>query len=172
MTLARAISWTVDAVTSAVHTRRAGSRMEGGIVSLRLRLLLLALAGSFMLAGVGPAASATTTPFRADVHDLLLFPGVDLCGSGVIQGFGTVTTTLTFATGERIFTLDSDGSTLRLLLQATGTTGKRINGTWTILGGSGVFAGATGSGELWATPTGAPETSDTAHFRGTITLSA
>ena len=87
-----------------------------------------------------------------------------------IQGFGTVTTTLTFASGERVFTLDSDGSTLRLLLQPTDTTGVRLNGTWTILGGTGVFAGASGTGDLWATGTGAPEFSDAAHFRGTLTL--
>lgn len=75
-------------------------------------------------------------------------------------------------TRPRIFTLDSDGSTLRLLLAPTDTTGVRLNGTWTILGGTGVFAGATGTGELWAIPTGAPEFSDTAHSRGTITLPA
>lgn len=90
-----------------------------------------------MLAGVGPAASATTTPFRASVHDLLFCPGFDLCGAGVIQGFGTVTTTFAFATGERIFTLDSDGSTLRLLLAPTDATGARLNGTYTILEGTG-----------------------------------
>lgn len=141
-------------------------------MSLRLRLLFLALASSFMLAGVGPAASATTTPFRASVHDLLFCPGFDLCGAGVIQGFGTVTTTFAFATGERVFTLDSDGSTLRLLLAPTDTTGVRLNGTYTILGGTGVFAGATGTGAVWAIPTGAPEFSDAGIFRGTITLPA
>ena len=125
-------------------------------MSLRLRLLLLALAGAFMIAAVGPAASATTTPFRANVHDLLFCPGVDLCGSGVIQGFGTATTTFAFATGERIFTLDSDGSTLRLLLAPTDTTGVRLNGTWAILGGTGVFAGATGTASFGRSPPAPP----------------
>ena len=137
---------------------------------LRLRLALLLVALAVTLTSVGPAASSTTEPFRANVHDLLFCPGVDLCGSGVIQGFGTVTTTFSFASGERVFTLDSDGSTLRLLLQPTDTTGSRLNGTWTIVGGTGVFSGASGTGELWAIGTGAPEFSDTAHFRGTITL--
>ena len=137
---------------------------------LRLRLALLLVALVVTLTSVGPAASATTEPFRANVHDLLFCPGVDLCGSGVIQGFGTVTTTFAFASGERVFTLDSDGSILRLLLEPTDTTGSRLNGTWTIIGGTGVFSGASGTGDLWATGTGAPEFSDTAHFRGTITL--
>jgi hypothetical protein len=140
-------------------------------VSRQLRLIPLVLALAVALtSGVGPGASATTTSFRANVHDLLFCPGVDLCGTGVIQGFGTVTTTLTFANGERVFVLDSDGSILRLLLEPTDTTGVRLNGTWTIVGGTGVFSGASGYGTLWATGTGAPELSDTAHFRGTITF--
>jgi hypothetical protein len=116
-------------------------------------------------------ASAATTDFRADVHDTGVCPGVDLCGTGVVQGYGSVTTTLSFATLERVFILDSDGSTLTLLLEPTGTTGERQIGTWTIIGGTGVFAGAEGSGEVWATPTGIPGLSDTAHYRGTITTS-
>ena len=134
-------------------------------MSLRLRSPVLLVVLAVTLTAAGSASSATMMPFRANVHDLLSCPGVDLCGSG-----GTVTTTLTFASGERVFTLDSDGSTLRLLLQPTDTTGVRLNGTWTILGGTGVFAGASGTGDLWATGTGAPEFSDTAHFRGTLTL--
>jgi hypothetical protein len=141
-------------------------------VSLRLRLAVLLAAVLVVptVVAVGPAASATTTPFRANVHDLLFCPGFDLCGSGVIQGFGSVTTTFAFASGERVFVLDSDGSTLRLLLEPTGTTGFRLDGTYTVVGGTGVFAGATGAGVVWATGTGAPELSDTAHFRGTITF--
>ncbi len=119
-------------------------------------------------ATVLPAAAATTTTFSANVHDTGVCPGVDLCGTGVIQGYGTVTTTLTFATGKRVFILNSDGSTLTMLLEPTGTTGVRINATWTIVDGTGVFSGAEGSGELWATPTGVPVASDTAHYRGTI----
>jgi hypothetical protein len=135
---------------------------------LRRSLPLFALIALFIASA---PASAATTEFRADVHDAGVCPDVDLCGTGVIQGYGTVTTTLTFATGERVFILDSDGSTLTLLVEATGTTGSRLTGTWTIISGTGVFAGAEGSGEVWATPTGIPVTSDTAHYRGTITTS-
>src|SRR5215207_9930669 len=138
---------------------------------MRLRRCLPILVLTALLVASAPASAATTV-FRADVHDRGVCPGVDLCGTGVIAGYGTVTTTLTFATGERVFVLDSDGSTLRLLVEATGTTGSRINGTWTIVGGTGVFAGAEGSGEVWATATGVPVTSDTAHYRGTFTTSA
>jgi len=134
----------------------------------RRNLPLLALIALFIVAA---PASAATTAFRAEVHDLGACPGVDLCGTGVIQGYGRATTTLTFATLERVFTLDSDGSTLTLLLEPTGITGTRQNGTWTIIGGTGVFAGAEGSGEVWATATGIPGISDTALYRGTITTS-
>ena len=98
---------------------------------------------------------ATTTHVPRDVDDLLVCPGVDLCGSGVIR-IGTVTTMFAFATGERIFTLDSDGSTLRLLLAPTDTIGVRLNGTWTILGVTGVFAGATGTGSFRRSPPAPP----------------
>jgi hypothetical protein len=130
---------------------------------------------TIFLALVAPAlllvesATAEITTFRANVQDTEVCPGVDLCGTGVIQGFGHVTTTLSFATFERVFVL-ADGSTLRLTLQPTGMTGVRLNGTWLVIGGTGVFASASGSGVLWATPTGLPVTSDTAHFRGTIDI--
>lgn len=138
----------------------------------RLRFGLLLVVASGVLGGGAPgvATSASSAPFRANVHETLVCPGVDLCGTGVIQGYGAVTTTLSFATLERVFTHDSDGSTLRLALVPTGATGMRLDGVWTIVSGTGVFAGASGAGELWATGTGAPELSDTAHYRGVLTL--
>ena len=114
-------------------------------------------------------ASAEPIAFKADVQDSEVCPGVDLCGRGNIQGFGKVTTSLSFATFERVFVL-ADGSTLRLALAPTGFTGVRLDGTWTVVGGTGVFDGASGSGVVRATPTGLPITSDTAHYRGTIEL--
>ena len=133
----------------------------------RVCTVLLALVTPALL--LVESATAETTTFRANVQDNEVCPGVDLCGTGLIQGFGHVTTTLSFATFERVFVL-ANGSTLRLNLQPTGVTSVRLNATWLVIGGTGVFAGASGSGVLWATPTGLPVTSDTAHFRGTIDL--
>jgi hypothetical protein len=48
--------------------------------------------------------------------------------------------------------------------------GSNISGTYAIIGGTGVFAGATGSGSLFAQGTGTPGVTDTSHLRGTITL--
>jgi hypothetical protein len=114
-------------------------------------------------------ASAQPIDFKADVQDSEICPGVDLCGGGVMHGFGKVTTSLSFATFERVFVL-ADGSTLRLALALTGSTGIRLDGTRTVVGSTGVFDGASGSGVVWATPRGLPITSDTAHYRGTIEL--
>jgi hypothetical protein len=96
--------------------------------------------------------------------------GVDLCSKGVVHGFGTATGAFTFSPLERVFTLDSDGSTLRIALAPVDLSPPVLTGTWTVIGGTGVFAGATGSGMIWATVTGVAGPSDTAHYRGTITL--
>jgi hypothetical protein len=135
---------------------------------MRRTLCLLALAS---LALVVPAGATTTQVFKADLHDFgPCPPGIDLCGKGVVHGFGTATGTFTFFPLERVITLDSDGSTLRLALEAIDISAPTLAGTWTVAGGTGVFAGATGSGVIWATATGVPTPSDTAHYRGTITL--
>jgi hypothetical protein len=135
---------------------------------------LCALAVFGVIAAVLPATvgASTTSAFRADIHDNFRTcpPGIDLCGKGVVHGYGTATGTFTFFPTERVFTLDSDGSTLRIALVPTDLSPPTLAGTWTIEGGTGVFAGATGSGVIWATTTGVPVPSDTAHYVGTITL--
>jgi hypothetical protein len=144
-----------------------------------IRVTIVAVLGALVLAW--PAA-ASTNDFAADVHDnLACTAGFDFCGKGLVHGFGTATTTLVFtgfapgpgdcatATAVRVLTLTSDGSTLVLELAGT-ICEQKLAGTFTISGGTGVFAGASGSGTLWGTGTGVPVPSDTVHFRGTIAL--
>ena len=133
---------------------------------------ILALAVLATVATAMPAVAATTQTFKLDVHDNFRAcpPGFEECGKGVLQGYGTVTTTFSFGLLERVITLDSDGSTLRLALVPTDLDPPRLEGTFTVVEGTGVFAGATGSGIVWAVGTGVPVPSDTAHYRGTITL--
>jgi len=151
---------------------RARSAALGVIVGVSL----------FAASLVALPAAAGSSEFKAEVHDNLPCPpGFDLCGKGVVQGFGTATTTLVFtgfgpgpdgcavATADRVITLTGDGSTLLLVLVGT-ICQQKLDGTYTITGGTGVFAGASGSGTLWGTGTGVPVPSDTVHFRGTIAL--
>jgi len=137
----------------------------------RLLCLTLLVTVGAVVAAVS-AGAATTIDFKAEIHDNFRVcpPGVDLCGKGIVHGFGTATGTFTFFPTERVFILDSDGSTLRIALVPTDLSPPTLAGTWTVIGGTGVFAGATGSGTIWATGTGVPVPSDTAHYRGTITL--
>jgi hypothetical protein len=141
-------------------------------------LLLLAALGATVLAL--PASAQST--FKAEFHDNLPCPpGFDLCGKGLVHGYGTATTTLTFtgfapgpgdcatATADRVATLSSDGSTLLFSIAGT-ICGNKLAGTFVIVSGTGVFAGASGGGTLWGVTTGSPLPSDTVHFRGTITL--
>jgi hypothetical protein len=145
------------------------------------RLYLALLVGIAALAVALPALAQGTQDFKADFSEVEC-PGADLCGKGVVHGFGTVTTTLVFtsfapgpgancisASADRTQTLDNDGSTL--LMTASGTVcGTKIDGTFAIVGGTGVFEGASGGGTLWGSTTNPKIFSQVAHFRGTITL--
>jgi hypothetical protein len=127
-------------------------------------------------------ATAQTQSFKADLHDNLACPpGFDFCGKGLVHGFGTATTTLNFtgavpgpgdcltATANRTITLDSDGSTLLVAIAGT-ICDQKLDASFTVTGGTGVFAGASGGGTLEGTATGVPVPSDTIHLRGSITL--
>jgi len=151
-------------------------------------LVAVVLFGS--LVASSQASATGTQQLRLELHDNLVCPvGFNLCGKGELKGFGTVTTTLTFTgfgpgpgnctalTGERVVTLDSDGSTLRLsLVGVLCPQGNSLNapgvgsGTYTVAGGTGQFAGATGTGVLDVQATGVPLPSDTAHYTGTLIL--
>ena len=144
-------------------------------------LYLTLLAALVAFVGAVPASAQRTQDFKAEFSEVEC-PGADLCGKGVVHGFGTVTTALVFtgvapgpgancisASADRTQTLDSDGSTL--LMTASGTVcGTKIDGTFSIVGGTGVFAGASGGGTLWGSTTNPKIFSQVAHFRGTITL--
>jgi hypothetical protein len=152
---------------------------------MRRSLSALALVAAAALAVVLPASAAGTEEFKAHFHGSPSGcpPGVDTCGKGVVKGFGTVTTSLTFtgavpgpgancftASADRVVTLDSDGSMLLLALSGT-ICGNKVTGTFVVAGGAGVFAGATGGGTIVGTAIPG-EPSDTVHFSGTITLSS
>jgi hypothetical protein len=129
------------------------------------------------------ASAESTQVFKAQFHDSpsACPPGADICGKGVVKGFGTATTSLTFtgfapgpgancvtATATRTATLDSDGSTLYIELDGT-ICDQKVSGTFVIAGGSGVFNQASGGGMIsGVTIRGVP--SDAVHFEGTITL--
>jgi hypothetical protein len=118
-----------------------------------------------------------------------------LCGEGIVQGFGRATSTLDVTSFEptetncdnitfhRVITLEEDGSTLDLTEEGVvcfpgnssdapgaqksfGNPGT-FEGTYTIEGGSGVFAGAQGTGTSRLKAAG-----DSGHstLSGTITL--
>ena len=141
--------------------------------------VVVALAAlSIVVAG----SAQTTQEFKAHFQDFdVCAPGIDECGHGHIQGFGTVTSALVFTsfapgpgpdcvtgTADRFVRLDRDGSTLLLAIAGT-ICEQKIEGTFAIVGGSGVFSGASGEGTLWGVAIrGVPGGS--VQFRGTITL--
>jgi hypothetical protein len=151
---------------------------------MKLRMFVIVLVAAFGAVAMTQAASAQSTQaFRAEFHDgTSECPiSVDLCGAGVVQGFGTAITTLTFtsavpgpgancltATADRAVALDSGGSTLQLAVAGT-ICGQKIQGTFTIVDGTGMFAAASGGGTL--TGVVLPHGGDTVQYRGTITLS-
>ena len=122
-------------------------------------------------------------------------PGLD-CGRARIEGFGKATRTLAITgfepgvppgcnsvTAVEQMVLETDGSTLTLELEAAictpGASGSaphtpqaqgdpfNATGTFTVIGGTGAFAGATGGGTL--TSVGAGD-AIVIHYEGTLTL--
>ena len=139
-----------------------------------LCLAILAVLGAIVAA---VPAAASTQRFNAQFHDTACGPGME-CGAGIVQGFGQVTTTVVVtgigpgpadclaATGVRSLTLVADGSTLDLEVEAV-VCGQTADGTFTVVGGTGVFAGAGGSGILFGF---ANEFRDAVHYSGELTL--
>ena len=144
--------------------------------SLTFTLLLLAFA---LL--VNPSQAGGKVPF-ASIHDTTFessivgpIASVHVIGGGqashmgrvsiettdqvvdLVSGVGTATYRYTAANGDYIdFFFDE------IFIPAPG--GFTFTGTWTIVGGSGRFAGATGSGENWGTATFTGEDVGIGHF--------
>ncbi len=147
---------------------------------MRINRLLAILAA--LVAAAAPAGAATTETFRAELHEAdVCAPGIDLCGKGVVHGFGTATTTLAFTsfapgpgetcvtgTADRAIVLESDGSTLQLEIAGM-ICRQKIDGSYEVVGGTGGFAGASGGGTVRgiAIP-GVP--GGTVHLVGTLVL--
>jgi hypothetical protein len=114
-------------------------------------------------ATASPAVRRSVHPFEGRFRDAATCGGGRFCGTGTLEGFGAVKTQLTLGptlagpegcvgvAGTRIVTLASDAeSTLRLSVRGA-ACGSRAWGTFTVASGTGVFAGATGSGEIIGT---------------------
>src|SRR6187431_1700411 len=134
---------------------------------MRRRLGLAVLAAFVALIVALPATAATTRTFNAQfTHDTPCGPDTS-CGDGNIQGFGHVTTTIVLTgfgevdpdgcftvTAERFVALETDpASTMQLHVDGlvcfvpSGLI-VPVSGTFTIVDGTGVFAGAIGGGTI------------------------
>ena len=133
------------------------------------RIPLILAAALAVTALVVPAAAASTETFKAQ------FQGE----RGLVQGYGIVTTTLEITgsgvgsngcegvTAVRVVTLISDpSSTLTFALNGL-LCDPLLGGTWTIVGGTGVFTRATGTGTIKGVLN---PVMDVVQFRGTITI--
>jgi len=125
------------------------------------------------------AASAATQPesFTAVFHDQVC--GARLCGTGVIDHYGPVTTITVLSpptpgpepgcqtfTGTRTATLAKNRrSTLRFAIQGSACGLHNAWGTFKIVSGTGTFTNASGSGVIWGAP--AP---GLLHYYGVIRL--
>jgi hypothetical protein len=156
--------------------------VKGAVVNLGSAIATLAALVATIAGASAAATAATTEPFRAELHEAdVCAPGIDLCGKGVVHGFGQATTTLMFTsiapgpgetcvtgTADRAVVLDGDGSTLQLEIAGT-ICRQKIEGTYEVVGGTGSFAGAAGGGTVRgiAIP---GEPGGTVHLVGTLTL--
>ncbi len=131
-----------------------------------MKLFRLALACSSFAAALAlaaPAAAGTTVPFRAIFVESGCGP-LTVCGAGNVAGLGHVDRTvlvingcgpgctlrtMTFRNGS---TLVTHGTTTGVEFPGNSANAQStanpvwIHGVWTIVGGTGDFAGATGSG--------------------------
>ena len=134
--------------------------------SMRRYLLGLTVIGALLVAALAPTASAVprARPFDARFSDHECAEG-KFCGTGAVIGFGRVKTELALGAaappapgcfggkGTRRVTLENEPkSALRLAVQGA-ACGTRAWGTFKIVSGTGIFAGAKGSGIIWGSPT-------------------
>jgi hypothetical protein len=111
----------------------------------------------------GASSAPHTAPFAAVFHDRAC--GARLCGTGVISGYGPVTSSTVFTgfapgpepgcvtfKGTRTATLVKDKrSTLRFAIRGPACK-QRAWGTFKVVSGTGAFSNAGGSGVIWGTP--------------------
>jgi hypothetical protein len=131
-----------------------------------MKLVRLALAWGALIAALtlaAPAAAETTEPFHAIFVESGCAP-LTVCGQGNVAGLGNVDNTVIvfnacgFGCSTRTITFE-DGDTLvlhgtQLAVELPGNSAEAestgnpawIRGAWTIVGGTGEFAGASGSG--------------------------
>ena len=149
---------------------------------MRRVLLLTLLAFGVAAAATLPASAASAEAFKAQFHDDDCVTHA-LCGTGLVEGYGHVTTTLDLtgadfdpATGclinvtavRDVQLVDDPSSTLRLDLFDGVICDNKGSATFTISAGTGVFAGLVvlpGTVRATLIP-GVP--ADTAQYRATI----
>jgi hypothetical protein len=154
----------------------------------RLTILSCLLALPLVLAAT--AGAVTTQPFHGTFHDVAFqnscSPPIVFCGSGVVSGYGPATTVVRVTSivpiagsdcaavaGTREITLEDGTGTLVSSFSGIrcplgeGGHAFRIRFDYTITGGYGVFAGATGSGTGINTTAGNVQV---VSVTGTITL--
>jgi hypothetical protein len=171
----------------AIEGLQQAARTRGGTVR-RLTILICLLA--LPLWSSATAGAGTPQAFHATFHDVAFqnscSPPIVFCGSGVVSGYGQATTVVRVTSivpisgsacmavaGTREITLEDGTGTLVASFSGVrcplgeGGHAFRIEFSYTITGGSGVFAGATGSGTGINTTAGNVQVVSLA---GTITL--
>jgi len=153
----------------------------------RILLAFIVLAALVSAAvGAGAAGASTTVRFEASFAESLC-EGGNPCGSAVVASFGTGSYLLHF--GDALCTAEqpalvtltlTDGSTLRWCqiginrVDVQGGLIEPFSGPFTVLDGTGVFAGATGGGIQVAIWVHDRETGELRvarrHYNGTLTL--
>ena len=146
-----------------------------------MKVLAIAVCALTGLTGLASTTALAAAPgmhvFEANLQDNPCGTNV-FCGSGKLTGFGTVKTRLTLrlvappaagcigVVGMRRLTLDRT-NVLRLAVKGT-ACGSRSWGTFKVSSGSGIFAGAKGSGVILGTLTTARH--ERLHYSGVLTL--